>query len=482
MKKFLLSLAVIASTFITAKAEKVVFIAADATSAWATIPEEIANADETVIMNEGFFFVSPNQYVPAKPLVKSLSGKFLSISATPYRENTDGTVQVNSETDPTPKKNDSFVTSGGLRWYTNCPLLITPAEGVTIKSMKVRSQSTSYAEPFFLGEVKATQDKTDTSNVFETLEINKSSEFKLTIPNQNRVFYFIFETEGTPTQVEMPVASTIFPVVAADQKVSLSSNTAGADIYYTTDGTVPTSESAKYTEPISIERDVVIRAVAIKDGKSSFEFYGEYFACPAGLTCATFDFSNPTTLALDGTAFTLTALPIAKANKNIACGDKTITSGDVKMVNSAGKLFRSWTFGNVVEYRPDTNSTIKITVPEGNEIIEIYMVGCKIESLTGDDSNSTTKISEYNSYRQIWKANEGTSLNSVTLTDNIADIYIDQLYVYYKPVGSSLVATYEADEKAPVEFYNLQGVRVANPENGIFIRRQGSKTSKVVIK
>lgn len=30
------------------------------------------------------------------------------------------------------------------------------------------------------------------------------------------------------------------------------------------------------------------------------------------------------------------------------------------------------------------------------------------------------------------------------------------------------------------EYYNLQGVRVSNPENGIFIRRQGNKTIKVI--
>ena len=33
-----------------------------------------------------------------------------------------------------------------------------------------------------------------------------------------------------------------------------------------------------------------------------------------------------------------------------------------------------------------------------------------------------------------------------------------------------------------VEYYNLQGVKVANPQNGIFIRKQGSNTSKVVIR
>ncbi|MDE6196519.1 MAG: hypothetical protein K2F91_01475, partial [Muribaculaceae bacterium] len=38
-----------------------------------------------------------------------------------------------------------------------------------------------------------------------------------------------------------------------------------------------------------------------------------------------------------------------------------------------------------------------------------------------------------------------------------------------------------ADTNAPVEYFNLQGVRVANPENGLFIRRQGKTTTKVVL-
>ena len=44
------------------------------------------------------------------------------------------------------------------------------------------------------------------------------------------------------------------------------------------------------------------------------------------------------------------------------------------------------------------------------------------------------------------------------------------------------VVSVEEVENAPVEYYNLNGQRVANPSNGIFIRKQGSKTSKVVIR
>ena len=38
------------------------------------------------------------------------------------------------------------------------------------------------------------------------------------------------------------------------------------------------------------------------------------------------------------------------------------------------------------------------------------------------------------------------------------------------------------DETAPVEYFNLQGIRVDNPAPGLYIRRQGGKTEKVIVK
>lgn len=38
------------------------------------------------------------------------------------------------------------------------------------------------------------------------------------------------------------------------------------------------------------------------------------------------------------------------------------------------------------------------------------------------------------------------------------------------------------DANAPVEYFNLQGQRVANPSEGVFIRRQGSKATKIMVK
>ena len=54
----------------------------------------------------------------------------------------------------------------------------------------------------------------------------------------------------------------------------------------------------------------------------------------------------------------------------------------------------------------------------------------------------------------------------------------------YIPSGSSSIdeVAVDFDENAPVEYYNLQGVRVAEPSNGVFIKRQGNKVVKVLVK
>lgn len=50
------------------------------------------------------------------------------------------------------------------------------------------------------------------------------------------------------------------------------------------------------------------------------------------------------------------------------------------------------------------------------------------------------------------------------------------------PGDPSGIADIEVEANAPVEYYNLQGVRVAEPACGIYLRRQGDKVSKVVVR
>ena len=49
-------------------------------------------------------------------------------------------------------------------------------------------------------------------------------------------------------------------------KVTMATTTAGAVIYYTTDGTLPTEKSTKYSKSIEFTKDATVKAIAIKEG------------------------------------------------------------------------------------------------------------------------------------------------------------------------------------------------------------------------
>ena len=66
----------------------------------------------------------------------------------------------------------------------------------------------------------------------------------------------------------------------------------------------------------------------------------------------------------------------------------------------------------------------------------------------------------------------------VTVFNNAPSLYVTN----FEKVTSTGIDGVIVDENAPVEYYNLQGVRVANPENGLYIRRQGNKATKVLVK
>ena len=71
--------------------------------------------------------------------------------------------------------------------------------------------------------------------------------------------------------VEAPQANLASGTYTSDQSVALSTQTVGADIYYTTDGSTPGKTSAKYTGPISVTGkearsvETKIKAIAVKD-------------------------------------------------------------------------------------------------------------------------------------------------------------------------------------------------------------------------
>ncbi|KRF42954.1 chitobiase/beta-hexosaminidase C-terminal domain-containing protein [Paenibacillus sp. Soil787] len=79
----------------------------------------------------------------------------------------------------------------------------------------------------------------------------------------------IFNISGAAEQVSAPTATPSAGTYAGAQSVTLSSTTPSATIYYTTDGSTPTTGSTKYTGPINVSSSMTINAIATATNKTN---------------------------------------------------------------------------------------------------------------------------------------------------------------------------------------------------------------------
>lgn len=96
--------------------------------------------------------------------------------------------------------------------------------------------------------------------------------------------YTLIMTPGDKTviavfdgKVATPTASPAGGDYSIEQSVVLSCLTSGAAIYYTTNGTTPTSGSTLYTTPISIAAGMTLKAIGIKGGEVNSDIMTEVY-------------------------------------------------------------------------------------------------------------------------------------------------------------------------------------------------------------
>ncbi len=85
-----------------------------------------------------------------------------------------------------------------------------------------------------------------------------------TIPGELDVYGLL----NAATQVATPTFSPAGGTYSSAQSVTFSDTTSGATIYYTTNGTTPTTASTVYTGPVSVTTTETIRAIAVASGLS----------------------------------------------------------------------------------------------------------------------------------------------------------------------------------------------------------------------
>jgi N-acetylneuraminic acid mutarotase len=80
---------------------------------------------------------------------------------------------------------------------------------------------------------------------------------------------WLYQMNVLDPQASAPVLSPAAGTYTTAQSVTISDATSGAIIYYTTDGTTPTTSSTQYTAPITVDVSETIQAIAVASGYSS---------------------------------------------------------------------------------------------------------------------------------------------------------------------------------------------------------------------
>ena len=160
-------------------------------------------------------------------------------------------------------------------------------------------------------------------------------------------------------------------------------------------------------------------------------------------------------------------LIVAGAGRNVTLNNVTAenTAEGTKGIVMSGNLSLNGNNNIPVEL----GETGKISVPEDGELTNEEPIMLTVPE-TAEAGNVV--VSGTYAYKKFALTNDGLYLKP-NVTDNTIELSNEQY---------TGIADITVDENAPVEYFNLQGVRVANPENGLYIRRQGGKATKVYVK
>lgn len=459
-----------------------------------------------------------------------------------------------------------------IRIYKDAEFIVESGDGVTITKMVMTSTGSSYNKFTSVnpGEGSASGSTYTWTGTASKVTFSNTSA-------QSRLKRIVITYTTASEVVSAPEFSVPGGIYSEPVTVTITADD-GCDIYYTTDNTVPTDESAFYEAPITINKTTVLRAVAYKGAIASnprdvtytivelkegaegegteinpYNAIAAYNEAILGSTDKVYvtgtisEISDIDTgsygnasyyISTDGSTndqfyifrgYALGGLQFT-AEDQIKVGDKVVVLGNLttyqgvpqigqgsEIVKLNGEIYTIDTEGDGSESNPFTVAdVIKINPTDTSSNTDYpdkywitgYIVGAcngnalevttdasaitsKTNIVLGATAESTTEIIPV----QLPSGDVRTSLNLVDNASNLGKqvtVY-GNIYKYFNVAGvkntsehkfgTSAIDAIDADDSdAPVEYFNLQGVRVDEPQNGLYIRRQGSTVTKVIVK
>lgn len=244
---------------------------------------------------------------------------------------------------------------------------------------------------------------TDKREVLQTLDLVDSYNRYVRVTARdladNTTKFSRLEIIGAKASEKVDSTADVLPVVAShnggnyatDISVTLTNANGKGEIYYTTDGSVPTSAAQRYTETISVTENTLLRAVVCVDGIFSeirdftyliqdvagganvaagkpAKFYNESFT--AEVECKGFNGASASNMHLTDGSFNPSGSCVTS---NASLGWAVIDFGKAYWIDGVGVSFwHDWTMNGIVQLSMTPDFANPITVFEGKHVNATY--------------------------------------------------------------------------------------------------------------
>ena len=251
-------------------------------------------------------------------------------------------------------------------------------------------------DPFPYGRVNAFNSTTTPAAKFFNKNSNNTyyldSSVENITQNSDGTVSFKFQAESN---VATPTFSPKAGRYAEAQSVTISCETANATIYYTLDGSAPTTNSSVYSTPLTISETTIVKAMAVVDGEESAVASAKYT-----IGAST---SNPET----------TTFRLVESVDDLEAGMRYIIACGSKATAASG-LTNSY-----LEKKNVTLSDDIITISDGVAVFVLegdQTAGWSFQNETTDTYlyATTTKKLAYSESEEVWTLSNGT--NGVVMT------------------------------------------------------------------
>ena len=390
------------------------------------------------------------------------------------------------------------------RWYKSHTITITPASGYTITQIDINCGGSNNGQDIAasVGSVSKSG-----NNSTWTGSITSAAPLILTMGSQCRPSTLNVTYTAPAAAVATPTFSPAEGTYTSTQNVTLSCTTDGADIYYTLDGSAPTSSSTPYTSAITVSETKTIKAIAIKGSDESNVATATYTILPvthAGTEADPFTVTDArNALTADATVAETDYYVKGFVAKKNEIKDGTMTywiSDDGTMTSNIqcyhGKYIDGADFTDAIEFEVGDVVTVKgklliyqsstYEFAENNEVVSISTrTKVNIASFTatttdlvlgGTETTETTVTNDQPGWTPVAYSYESddTDVATVDASGVITAVAKGTAKITVTPVVSASDPTYKVGDSKSIE------ITVKNPIHTVTFSVNGNTTEESV--